>query len=172
MPKDFNEYKRNRTIKESYEQASKIQEALALAVIRPREGREEYHGHLAVNDVLNKIDAMVGMFENAIQGSEFQESSGKIIEIICNLYDLAQIKLAEAKKQAKTYMEKASGTRIPDVAGPEGMPEDIPDEPDSVEQPGNDERGITFKTRGPMQPPEEELEPDSAVPPEPTGQDF
>lgn len=173
MPKDFKEYKKNRRLTDAYTEAGKIQEALALTVIQAGNGdNKEYEGHLAVNDVLNKIDAMIRMFERSIQDNNFQESSGKITEIICNLYDLAQIKMAEAKKQAKSYMEKATGIPVSTDNGPEEITddiEDIEDVEDIEEKPGNSERETMFKTRRPMQPPEEELEPSDkeAMPPEP-----
>ena len=160
MPKDFKEYKHHRKIAEAYEKAVEIQEAIALTICQPNGDVKEYEGHLAVSDVLNKIDAMVRLFEKSIQDSDFQDSSGKVIEIICNLYDLAQIKMAEAKKQAKSYMEKASGTSVEDV--PEE--EIISDLGDTEEEPGNDEREITFKTRGPMQTPGEELDASESPP--------
>ena len=103
MSTDFNKYKKQLKMTKAYEKAGEIQEALALSMC-PASGKnseKQYEGHIAVSDVLNKIDAMVRMFERSLQDNDDQDSSAKIIEVICNLYDLAQIKMAEAKKQAK-----------------------------------------------------------------------
>lgn len=154
MSKKFEEYKKNKQITEAYEEACKVQESLALTVIRDGNGRcnKEYEGHIAVNDILNKIDAMVRMFEQSIKNNNFQESSYKITEIICNLYDLAQIKMIEAKKQAKAYMEKATGIRAP-----QEEIEDVPEREDLDDQPIDDKK-VTFQTRGPLSSPEQEEE--------------
>jgi len=157
MSDNFKEYKKNKQIVEAYEEAGKVQESLALSMVRGLgrygDGRcvdvlynKEYEGHMAVSDILNKIDAMVRMFERSMKDKNSKESSSKIIEVISNLYDLAQIKMIEAKKQARLYMEKAAGVKIP-----QEEPEDSLDQNDQR----SDDNTISFKMKKPMSFPNE-----------------
>lgn len=108
---NFQDFKRVKKLEESYKVASSIQEGFALTGVSacgvPE--KKEYEGHLSVADVLGKIDAMTRMFENNIRDKESSEEAGKIIDVIENLYDLAQLKLNEAKRQACDYMKKTAG---------------------------------------------------------------
>ncbi len=140
---NLNEYKQKRQIQNSYKEASRIQEAFALSPCSSigGAGRQQYEGHIAVQDVLSKIDAMNRMFESCIKDGSAQESGSKIMSIINNLYDLAGLKMAEAKKQSQDYMQKAAGIPaeepVPEIEAPpvEDRPVESPPEvePDSEE---------------------------------------
>jgi len=147
--KKLQEYKQEKQRNNAYKEASRIQEGFALSTCSGigRAGRQ-YEGHLAVQDVLSKIDSMNRMFESCVRDGSAQESGGKIISIIDNLYDLAQLKMAEAKKQAKDYMQKAAGIPaeepVPEIEEPVEPPEEPPaEEPevDLVEPEPSDEEG-------------------------------
>jgi len=134
--KNFNEYKQIKEKENAYLEASKIQETFALSLAAPIGSGDvkQYEGHIAVSDILAKIDAMTKMFENNLKNGTQQQSGEKIINIIDNLYDLAQIKMAEAKRQAREYMQKASGISLqPSVDSLESEEEDEEEMPPSPE---------------------------------------
>lgn len=141
MTQKFEEYRKTKRQKESYKKASEIQEAFALTSASPcgagiSVSQDQGRGHLAVSDVLNKIDAMARMFESGAmdKNGDFEASAEKIISIVEDLYDLAQIKLAEAKKQAGEYMRKASGVSS-QVVPAEVVPDETPAEEPAPEEP-------------------------------------
>lgn len=107
---DFNDYKKNKELRDAYYNACKIQEGFALAAITSEIQQEmEYEGHLAVSDVLNKIDSMIRVFEKYLNDNSYKITSEQMINIIENLYDLADIKLCESKNKCLKYMKKVSG---------------------------------------------------------------
>lgn len=107
---NFNEYKKNKSMKDAYRESVKIQENFALTSMSIGSTfSKPYEGHIAVSDIISKIDATTRMFETYMKDDSFSESIPKIINIIENLYDLAQVKLTEAKNKAIEYMQKASG---------------------------------------------------------------
>lgn len=110
---DFQEYKKNKSLKKAYNKACEIQEGLALATLIKSQQDEvpeqEYEGHLAIYDILNKIDSMIRCFEKYLDNNSYRMTSEQMINIIENLYDLADIKLCEAKTKCLKYMSKISG---------------------------------------------------------------
>ncbi len=106
---NFEKYKSKKQQTEAYKLASQIQENFAFIGQATGQDTRQYEGHLAAMDVLNKIDSMVKMFEKTIQDNPSDKSSQKIVDVVSALYDLAQSKLIEAKKQCTSYMKKASG---------------------------------------------------------------
>ena len=117
IKKNFEEYKKEKTMKSSYEKAKSIQEGIALSTCisgNDQSSLRPYEGHISVMDILGKIDTMVRMFERSMKDDKEHESCRKIHDIIVNLYDLAQIKMTESKNQTSEYMRKATGVPYPD----------------------------------------------------------
>ena len=107
---NFNQYKKNKSMQDAYRESVKIQENFALTSISAGGTfAKPYEGHIAVSDIISKIDATTRMFESYMKDDSFAESIPKIINIIDNLYELAQVKLTEAKNKAIEYMQRASG---------------------------------------------------------------
>jgi chemotaxis protein histidine kinase CheA len=188
MPKmSFEEYKKAKDLKESYQQAALIQENFALS-IAPQVGvnpatKKQNEGFVAVQDVIAKIDAMTRMFDAAIQENSSDPSAQKVSEIIVNLYELAAIKLNEAKKRAQDYMNKITGVpETPEMPEDEPEPEETgsmnnpmnqddeapePEEEEEDETPPENSK-FTLRSRGPMESPEDERAP-VGTPPRPQG---
>lgn len=125
--KDYSIYKKTLDMQKAYTEASKIQEGFALTSLGCVSGpAKPYEGYISVQDILSKIDSMVSIFESAIQNKDEQSSITKIVEIINNLYDLAQLKLAEAKRQSTDYMNKTAGIQSPSIGA------SVMSEPDSA----------------------------------------
>lgn len=155
----FEEYKKAKDLKESYQQAALIQENFALSMA-PQVGvnpanKKQNEGFVAVQDVIAKIDAMTRMFDTSVQENSADPSAQKVSEIIINLYELAAIKLNEAKKRAQDYMNKVSGVpETPEEPEPEesGAPESPmnrdDEEPEEDENPPENSR-FTLRSRGP-----------------------
>lgn len=116
--KKFDEYKRDLAREQAYKYATQIQENFALAIHGAPDDEKQYEGHISVMDVMNKIDAMVKMFEKTIVKNPTDKSAQKIVDVVESLYDLASAKLHEAKKQCSSYMKKASGVTAPSKPKP------------------------------------------------------
>jgi len=145
--KNLIEYKQEKQRQNSYKEASRIQEGFALTACSQIGGmNKQYEGHLAVQDVLSKIDAMNRMFELCLKDGSAQESGSKIVSIINNLYDLASIKMAEAKKQSQSYMQKAAGISLEE---PATEIEEPPISEPSVEKPPIEEPEISLEPESP-----------------------
>lgn len=147
--KNINEYRKELKMKNAYKEASDIQENLALAsasFIGTGDSRPN-QGFLAVQDLLNKIDAMNKMFESTAQQQNNSRAINKIIDIIDSLYELAQIKLIEARKQSESYMRKASGVMSePEMNTPE-MEDDSTDEEPGVVKDRPENKKFSFNVQ-------------------------
>ena len=122
---DFNDYKAQKQQADAYKLAQEIQSkeineniALISKVGGVGGGSSQYEGHHCVMDVLNKIDSMVNMFERSIRENPGDKSAQKIVDVISALYDLAQSKMVESKKQCVSYMKKASGAPAKSASTP------------------------------------------------------
>jgi hypothetical protein len=145
--KNYKQYKVLKEQKDAYKVAAEIQENMAIISTTspsPNYSESQYEGHICVMDVLNKIDSMVRMFERTIKDNPSDKSSQKIVEVISALYDLAQAKLSEAKKQSVSYMRKASGVQIKKPSQTPAVPEyeDTPPESDFGPENGETEEEI------------------------------
>lgn len=146
----FKDFQAIREADEAYKYAAKIQqqEAFALAIHSvEKDPADEYNGHRSVMDLLHKIDSMVKMAERAIKDDTASKSAQKTVDVIASLYDLAQAKLNESKKQCIDYMKKATGvtpliTQVTPARGNEAPPEDNLSS-DNINR--NDENKKTFE---------------------------
>lgn len=108
--KNYKDYKKEKSMTEAYRLASSVQENYAfISNLNAPKKDNKYEGHLAVIDVLNKIDAMIRMFECSMKDKSATESNQKMTQVISALYELAQAKLIEAKTECIKYLDKTTG---------------------------------------------------------------
>ncbi|MFW5794890.1 MAG: hypothetical protein ACOCV1_05360, partial [Bacillota bacterium] len=147
--KSLNEYKKIKSRENSYKEAVRLQEMMALS-FKPQLQDNPAEGFMAVQDVLNKISAMNKMFDSCVNNKNGNniKSSEKIIDIITDLYELAQIKLSEAKKQSESFLRKSAG--LPDTDS--SIEEPISDEPEESESEPEITRPDVTRSEKPIKP--------------------